>query len=278
MIDSTKWLSISRPCSTKARKVREVSSLVRICGNIGHKVMRGALLLSVSACTISAPPIANDGTAVTPVANDGTAVPPIVNDWMAVHSIVKDIMGKPVKDAVVYAMPKERMAPTKDWETTVIVENNTFQPFVMPVQTGSAISFVNADKVQHHIYSLSPVIKFDLRLDKAASSELIALEKAGVVVLGCAIHDRMVGYLYVMETAWFARTGEDGSADLIDLPRGTYDVLVWHPWMEGSPDEKVKRIAPSSQRISNVDFVLPLRIRNNPKPRHSPSSLEHPGE
>jgi len=272
------------------------------------KVVGGVLLLSVSACTMSAPliandgtaappfakdgmaalpiandrtavpPIANDRTAVPPIAKDGMAAPPIVNDRMAVHAIVKDNTGKPVIDAVVYAMPKERMAPTKDWETAIIVENNTFQPFVLPVQTGAAISFVNADKVQHHIYSISPVIKFDLRLDKAASSEHIALEKAGVVVLGCAIHDRMVGYLYVMETAYFAKTGEDGSADLIDLPRGAYDVLVWHPWMEGSPDEKAKRIAPSSQSSSTVDFVLTLRSRTNPKPRHSPSPLEHPGE
>lgn len=258
--------------------MREVSSIVHICGTILQEVLRAALLFSVSACTMSAPFVAHDEMAVPPIAHDGTTVSPIVNDRTAVHSIVKDNMGKPVKDAVVYAMPRERMAPTKDWETTIIVENNTFQPFVLPVQTGAAISLVNADKVQHHIYSISPVIKFDVRLDKAASSELIALDKAGVVVLGCAIHDSMVGYLYVMETAWFAKTGEDGSADLIDLPRGTYDVLVWHPWMEGSPDEKVKRIAPSTQSISNVDFVITLRNRNNPKPQRSPSSLEHPGE
>jgi len=261
------------------RQYQEKTTIVKTkSGTILQKVMRGALLLSVSACTMSAPAVANDEMSAPPIANNGKSAPPVVNDEMAVHSIVKDKMGKPVKDAVVYAIPTERMAPTKDWETTIIVENKTFQPFVLPVQTGAAVSFVNADRVQHHIYTISPVINFDLRLDKAASSERIALDKAGVVVLGCAIHDRMVGYVYVMETAYFAKTGDDGSADLIDLPRGTYNVLVWHPWMEGSPDETDKRIAPSSQSIANVDFVLTLRIRNNPQPRHSPSSLEHPGE
>jgi len=187
-------------------------------------------------------------------------------------------MGKPLKDAVVYAMPKERMAPTKDWETVIFIENNEFQPFVLPVQTGAAVSFVNADRVRHHVYSISPVINIDLPLDKAESSKHIALAKAGVVVLGCAIHDRMVGYLYVMETAWFARTGKEGTADLIDLPRGTYDVLVWHPWMKGSPDETVKRVAPNSPSVVNVDFVVPLQIKNNRKPRISASSPEHRGE
>ncbi len=253
--------------------MRDVSSLVRICGTTLQKVLMWALLLSVSACTMSAHPVS-----VPPIVNDGMAVPLIVNDRMAVHSIVTDNMGKPLKDAVVYAMPEERMAPAKDWETVIFIENNEFRPFVLPVQTGAAVSFVNADRVRHHIYSISPVINFDIPLDKAESSKHIALAKAGVVVLGDAIHDRMVGYLYVMETAWFAKTGEKGTANLIDLPRGTYDVLVWHPWMKGSPDDTAKRITPDSQSIANVDFVLTLQIKNTRKPRPSASSSEHRGE
>jgi plastocyanin len=240
--------------STKVRKVREVPSLGRIRGVILQKILSAALLFSVGACTMSAHPV-------------------IVNDVLAVHSIVTDNMGKPLKDAVVYAMPTERMAPTKDWETVIFVENNTFQPFVLPVQTGSVVSFMNTDRVQHHIYSASPVVNFDLPLDKAESSKHIALDKAGVIVLGCAIHDGMVGYLYVMETAYFAKTGEEGTADLIDLPRGAYDVLVWHPWMKGSPDETAKRITPNAQSIATVDFVVPLQIRNMPA-----SSPKHRGE
>jgi plastocyanin len=192
---------------------------------------------------------------------------------MAVHSIVTDNMGKPLKNAVVYAMPTERMAPTKDWETVIFVENNEFQPFVLPVRTGAAVTFMNTDRVQHHIYSVSPVINFDLPLDKAEPSKPIALNKAGVVVLGCAIHDRMVGYLYVMETAYFAKTGEEGRADLSDLPRGAYNVLVWHPWMKGSPEETAKRISSNAQSIATVDFVFTLQIKNNPA-----SSPKHRGE
>lgn len=248
--------------------MREVSSIGCICGIILQKALRGALLFSVSACTMSAHTVS-----VPPTANDVVAVHSTANDIMAVHSIVTDNMGKPLKDAVVYAMPKERMAPAKDWETVIFVENNMFQPFVLPVQTGAAVSFVNTDRVGHHIYSVSPVINFDLPLDKAESSKHIALNKAGVIVLGCAIHDRMVGYLYVMETSYFAKTGEEGTADLSDLPRGTYDVLVWHPWMKGSPDDTAKRIFPNAQSIANVDFVVTLQIRNSPA-----SSPKHRGE
>jgi len=258
--------------------VSEVSSIVRICGTILQKVLRGALLFSVSFCTMSANPASSQPVSVPTLSNGGMAVPPIINDRMAVHSIVTDNVGKPLKDAVVYAMPKERMAPTKDWETVIFLKNNQFQPFVLPVQTGAAVSFVNADRVRHHVYSISPVVNFDLPLDKAESSKHIKLDKAGGVVLGCAIHDRMVGYLYVMETAYFAKTGEEGTADLIDLPRGTYDVLVWHPWMKGSPDETVKRVAPNAQSVVNVDFVVPLQIKSNRKPRISASSPEHRGE
>jgi len=258
--------------------VSEVSSIVRICGTILQKVLRGALLFSVSVYTMSANPISSQPVSVPTISNDGMAVTPIVNDRMAVHSIVTDNLGKPLKDAVVYAMPKERMAPTKDWETVIFIENNEFQPFVLPVQTGAAVSFMNADRVRHHIYSISPVVNFDLPLDKAESSKHIELDKEGIVVLGDAIYDRMVGYLYVMKTAYFAKTGEKGTADLIDLPRGTYDVLVWHPWMKGSPDDTAKRITPDSQSIANANFVLTLSIRNNRKPRLPASSPEHKGE
>jgi hypothetical protein len=56
----------------------------------------------------------------------------------------------------------------------------------------------------------------------------VVFDKAGVVVLGCNIHDWMVGYVYVSESPWFAKTGADGTATL-SLPPRAYVVRVWHP-------------------------------------------------
>jgi plastocyanin len=234
-----------------------MSSLMHIRRKVLQRVMGAALLFSVSACAI--------------------LVHPFIHDRMTVHAVVKDDMGKSVKDAVVYAMPKERMATT-DRKTAIIVENSAFLPFVSPVQVGTMVSFSSRDSIQHHIYSISPAKKLDLPLDKGASSGPVALDTAGVVVLGCAIHDRMVGYLYVLETPYFAKTGEEGTADLTGLPRGTYDVRVWHPWMRDPPEATAKNIAPSSQGEANVNFVVTLQNRANREPPSPASPPEHRGE
>jgi plastocyanin len=239
------------------RREHKMSSLMHIRRKALQRVMGAALLFSVSACAM--------------------LVHPFIHDRMTVHAVVKDDMGKPVKDAVVYAMPRERMAAT-DRKTAIIVENSAFLPFVSPVQVGTIVSFSSRDSIQHHIYSISPAKKLDFPLDKGASSGPIALDTAGIVTLGCAIHDRMVGYLYVMETPYFAKTGEEGTADLIGLPRGTYDVRVWHPWAKSSPEAAAKSITPSSQVSANVDFVVTLQSKANHEPPPPPASpTEHKG-
>jgi len=43
---------------------------------------------------------------------------------------------------------------------------------------------------------------------------------ADAVVLGCNIHDWMVGYIYVSETPFFAKTEASGKATVDDLPAG----------------------------------------------------------
>jgi hypothetical protein len=63
-----------------------------------------------------------------------------------------------------------------------------------------------------------------------------------VVALGCNIHDWMVGYVYVSETPYFAKTAKDGTALLKDLPAGDYNVRVWQPRMGESEAATVRRV------------------------------------
>ncbi len=103
-----------------------------------------------------------------------------------------------------------------------------FLPLVSVIQTGSRISFPNNDKVKHHIYSFSPAKKFDQKLYSGAAAGIQAFDKAGTVVLGCNIHDRMVAYVKVVDTPFFGKTDASGTVHL-DLPAtGKYTVKVWH--------------------------------------------------
>ena len=95
-------------------------------------------------------------------------------------------------------------------------------------------------------------------------------DKPGVVVLGCNIHDWMVGYVYVADSPYFAVTQADGKVDLRDLPAGDYSVRVWHPGLQGSEESTARRLTVNTA-ASQTDFHL--RIKPSPRvPRLSGSS------
>jgi len=218
-------------------------------------VATGALLFSGSACTAT----------------------------MTVHAVVQDDRGNLVQDAIVYAEalrngippPTEtRKAGTgHEKRVNIDMENQAFIPLVLPVQIGTAVSFMNRDAIQHHIYSISPEKQFELTIRKGASSADLVFDKPGVVVMGSTINDRMIGYIYVLKTPWFARTGADGKAELRDLPKGAYDVRVWHPGMKRLPEAAAKRVVSSSRGEASAKFSLTLQPALNPGAAPTPPVL-----
>ena len=141
--------------------------------------------------------------------------------------VVQDAAGKPLADAVVYA-EQDGVALPKLSKTAVIEQRGLkFLPLVSVVQTGTAISFPNNDKVRHHIYSFSPAKKFDQKLYAGVAASTQVFDKPGTVVLGCNIHDRMIAYVKVVDTPYFARTDADGVAKF-ELPAGKYKLNAWH--------------------------------------------------
>jgi hypothetical protein len=90
-------------------------------------------------------------------------------------------------------------------------------PLVSVVQVGATINFPNNDKVRHHIYSFSPAHKFDQKLYSGQAATPQVFDKAGTVVLGCNIHDKMIAYVKVVDTPYFAKTDGAGAAR-IELP------------------------------------------------------------
>jgi len=141
--------------------------------------------------------------------------------------MVQDAAGKALADVVVYA-DQDGAAPAKSPKSAVIEQRGLkFLPLVTVVQTGATISFPNNDKVRHHIYSFSPAKKFDQKLYAGVAASTQTFDKAGTVVLGCNIHDRMVAYVKIVDTPFFARTDADGVARF-ELPAGKYKLTAWH--------------------------------------------------
>jgi plastocyanin len=106
-----------------------------------------------------------------------------------------------------------------------------FLPAVLAVRSGTQVSFPNRDDIRHQVYSFSPAKRFELRLYKGTPSAPVLFDKPGVVVLGCNIHDWMVGYIYITDDPWFAVSDEAGKLHIDGLPAGRYQVTLWHPQM-----------------------------------------------
>lgn len=151
--------------------------------------------------------------------------------------LVRTAAGRPVPNAVVYAVPEGRRLPLAQRRAVMDQKNRMFIPHVLPVQVGTAVSFPNSDDIHHQVYSFSPPKRFQLPLYKGTPGDAIVFDKPGVVALGCNIHDNMSAYIVVVETPHF-RLVESGRAQLRDLDAGAWNVRVWYPELRGSPLEQ----------------------------------------
>jgi hypothetical protein len=106
---------------------------------------------------------------------------------------------------------------------------------------GTAVTFPNRDSVRHQVYSFSPAKRFELPLYTGVP-QAVTFDKPGVVILGCNIHDWMIGYVYVSESPYFAKTDAHGKAVLTDLPPRAYVLRVWHPQQSGVEEDTRKNV------------------------------------
>ncbi|MFG0381597.1 methylamine utilization protein [Pseudomonas sp. zbq_18] len=137
-----------------------------------------------------------------------------------------DSQGQPLGNAVLTLRGDTPAAAPTD--AVVDQRDKQFLPRVLAVRTGTTVTFPNSDNIRHHVYSFSPAKRFELRLYQGTPSEPVVFDKPGLVVLGCNIHDWMLGYVYVTDDPWFGVSDESGRIRL-ELPAGTYQASLWHP-------------------------------------------------
>ena len=173
--------------------------------------------------------------------------------------------GAPLADAVVvvHAAGGAAGQPIRfNWPIAMTQQNIAFNPYVLIVPVGSTVGFPNKDKVRHHVYSFSPTKKFELKLYGQQEERTVTFERAGIVPLGCNIHDSMIGFIYVTDSPYAAKTNAAGEAVIHGLPSGAAEVSLWHPDMKArAPVERLLSIA------ANATLPLTLELRP-PATRH----------
>lgn len=135
-------------------------------------------------------------------------------------------------EAVIYLQTTEQQSvPPRDTEAIMDQVNRQYVPHVLAVQKGTSVIFPNSDSIKHHVYSFSPAKTFELQLYKGALAQPQVFDKAGIVELGCNVHDWMLGYIFVTDTPFFGTTNSKGELSLT-VPVGHYKLRIWHPRLQ----------------------------------------------
>ena len=82
--------------------------------------------------------------------------------------------------------------------------------------------------MRHHVYSFSTPKKFELKLYGREEARSVTFDRAGVVALGCNIHDSMSGFIIVVDTPYAAQTDAAGRVTF-DAAPGAAKLSLWHP-------------------------------------------------
>ena len=177
---------------------------------------------------------------------------------------VVDDHGQPVEHVAVYALPSKPATVAASSPNAIMDQaHNAFVPHILIVQTGTAVLFPNNDVVSHHVYSFSEPKMFELPLYKGNAHPPLVFDRPGVVVLGCNIHDSMLGYILVVDTPHFAATDAKGSLSLDGLPAGDYSLRVWTPRLRDNAQPVPRTIEVAVDGTQNVSIKLEGKLQRD---------------
>lgn len=139
-------------------------------------------------------------------------------------------------------------------------EGKQFRPWVSAVPLGAEVVFGNNDDITHHVYSFSQPARFSFRLQSGATHGPVKMEEPGVVVLGCNIHDWMVGYIHVGSGRHAGTTGPDGTVRFTSLEIADWRVSLWHPGLDEDELPAGREIRLAANDARKVEFRLSVPL------------------
>lgn len=141
---------------------------------------------------------------------------------------------QPVQFAVVadtrFPAVATRSSASENQSSAVIDQiNMQFSPMVIAINKGEKVSFPNSDNIRHHVYSFSKAKRFETKLYANKPEAPVLFDEPGIVVLGCNIHDSMIGYIFVSAWQSFGTSNDKGRVTL-NSHKPPETLEYWHPW------------------------------------------------
>ncbi|RDK86380.1 UNVERIFIED_ORG: hypothetical protein DFO82_0780 [Idiomarina abyssalis] len=194
-----------------------------------------------------------------------SAVQNVVADTVTVEVVAAD--GQPLVNAALLIEREKPSVKVPGQSAVVDQVDKQFTPTVSAVEPGTDVVFPNSDNIRHHVYSFSAAKNFELKLYSDKEKPSVNFDKAGIVTLGCNIHDQMVAYVLVSDEYDVAVTNEQGIAELnLEEREPPAEIKVWHYWMgdELSKAQSVQLASDSGKLTAQVQVSPPVQKDKEP--------------
>lgn len=76
-------------------------------------------------------------------------------------------------------------------EQVIVQQDKAFSQEQVVIQAGDRIVFSNRDAVTHNLFSRSPGLEFEVKVQLPGQDTPVSFERAGVAEVRCAIHPEM---------------------------------------------------------------------------------------
>ena len=190
---------------------------------------------------------------------------------------ITDMAGQPMENAVV-SVRTDRPAEVAPTIALMDQVERKFAPRVLTINKSDLVSFPNSDNIRHHVYSFSAPKVFEIKLYADVPEAPIEFGEPGIVVLGCNIHDDMIGYIYVNPIGFTSGvTGNNG--ELLIRAEGKIEELrIWHERLSAVETDQITLTAQGLQNYQSGDSDYLIAINPELPPIETKaSSHDHGG-
>lgn len=152
--------------------------------------------------------------------------------------------GNEIKNTMVYLKGATGTVQPKDY--TLQNKNCVFSPHVGFVAARSKLVITNEDNILHNVHGYWVVGKMKktiLNVALPSGSKPItndrAFAKTGLIEMSCDAHEWMSAKFIVVDNPYHAITGDNGKAEIKNIPAGEYELVAYHEKL-GELTKKVK--------------------------------------
>ncbi len=174
--------------------------------------------------------------------------------------LIQDTDGNALENAVIELIEgHEKMTIPTDSPAVMDQINKQFEPSLLVINSGQFVAFPNSDNIRHHVYSFSKAKPFELKLYAGKSMPPVRFDNSGVVIVGCNIHDSMVGNIYVAEHRAFI---SDSSGKVtLESPSPISQVTLWHPLQTTQPEQRrLVTLNKLTSKNANGELILKIDV------------------